>query len=102
MKRTLVELENIRRPWAMQIFPEATAISSLRKLEEEIEEIENDINHDVKDPIEYADAMMCLFDSAARHGISAAQIRDAFEEKLEINLNRKWKKNPNNTYSHVK
>jgi hypothetical protein len=43
---------------------------------------------------------MCLFDSAGRHGISVEQIFESFGEKSEINKERKWKKNPDNSYSH--
>jgi hypothetical protein len=99
---TLEELENERLQWSLKTFPEATAISSLRKLEEEIKEIESDINSGKKVPEEYADALMCLFDSAGRHGISVNEIICAFALKLIINKNREWIKNPDNTYSHVK
>ncbi len=80
------------------------AISSLRKLEEEIEEIEVDIVEGHRAPDEYADALMCLFDSAGRQQVPIypAEIFEAFEKKLKINKNRTWKKNPDNTYSHIK
>jgi hypothetical protein len=99
---TLEELENERLQWSLKTFPEATAISSLRKLEEEIKEIEADILEGKKVPEEYADALMCLFDSAGRHGISVHEIISAFAIKLIKNKNRKWVKNPDNTYSHIK
>ncbi len=98
----IIELERQRLEWSLSNFPEATAISSLRKLESEIEEIEVDIIEGHKNPIEYADALMCLFDSAGRNGISVEEIFKAFETKLEINKNRQWVKNPDNTYSHLK
>lgn len=98
----IVELEKERLKWSLETFTEATAISSLRKLESEIEEIETDINNGIKEPEEYADALMCLFDSAGRQGIGVEQIISAFAEKLEKNKKRVWKKNPDNSYSHVK
>lgn len=98
----LIELEKERLEWSLKTFTEATAISSLRKLEEEIEEIEKDINAGVKNAEEYADALMCLFDSAGRHGISPEEIVWAFASKLQKNKRREWIKNPDNTYSHVK
>jgi hypothetical protein len=98
----ILKLEEERMEWSFKTFPEATAISSLRKLEEEIKEIENNIIEGKKDTEEYADALMCLFDSAGRFGISPEEIFQAFQNKLETNKKRVWKKNPDNTYSHVK
>lgn len=98
----IIELEKERLEWSLKTFPEATPIASLRKLEEEIGEIEVSIVEKYKDPTEYADALMCLFDSAGRHGITVEEIFKAFKEKLAINKTRTWKKNPDNSYSHVK
>jgi hypothetical protein len=95
-------LEQDRLAWSLKTFTDATPISSLRKLEEEIKEIEADINNGVKNPEEYADALMCLFDSAGRHGITVGEITHAFYHKLKKNKSREWVKNPDNTYSHVK
>lgn len=104
MKKSIIELEKERLEWSLKTFPEADAISSLRKLEQEIEEIEVDIIEGYRAPDEYADALMCLFDSAGRQKvpITPEEIFNAFEKNLEINKNRIWKKNPDNTYSHVK
>lgn len=99
---SFIELENARLAWSKKVFCEATPVSSLRKCEKEIEEIEADIVNDHLNPVEYADAIMCLFDSAGRRGISAAEILDAYKAKFIINKNRTWKKNPDNSYSHVK
>jgi len=105
----LSELEKRRLEWSKKIFTEATAISSLRKLEDEIKEVEEMIvdypfghSKDEKLHEEYADCLMCLFDSAGRLGITPETIFKAFEKKLIINENRNWVKNKNNTYSHVK
>jgi hypothetical protein len=100
--KDLIQLEKERLEWSLKTFPEADAISSLRKLESEIEEIEVDIIEGHQNPTEYADALMCLFDSAGRHGITIEEIIKAFAVKLEINKARKWKKNPDNSYSHIK
>ena len=62
----IVKLEAERLEWSKKIFVKATAISSLDKLREEIDEIEADIIAGVRNPIEYADALMCLFDSGGR------------------------------------
>ncbi|MBN8825091.1 MULTISPECIES: dATP/dGTP pyrophosphohydrolase domain-containing protein [unclassified Spirosoma] len=102
MQDTLLTLEAERWQWAKQIFPEATAVSSLRKAESEILEIEKDLESGQPNPEEYADAMMCLFDSAQRAGITPEQIVEAYALKIIKNKSRTWSKNPDNSYSHVK
>lgn len=100
---SIIELEKKRMEWSREVFTEATAESALLKCEEEIREIRADIEaegHSV--PEEYADVIMCLFDSAGRHKINAEEIMEAYAMKIEKNINRKWKKNPDNTYSHIK
>lgn len=101
MEKTIFELESERLKWSIETFPDTTATSSLRKLESEIKEIEANIIMNKKDPVEYADALMCLFDSAGRQGISVYEIFEAFEEKLSKNKIRKWNKNSDNSYSHI-
>ncbi|KQS33990.1 hypothetical protein ASG33_08135 [Dyadobacter sp. Leaf189] len=98
----LADMETERLAWSLKTFADATPISSLRKLESEIAEIEKNIEGGIKDPEEYADAMMCLLDSAGRDGITVAEILSAFEIKLDKNKLRKWRKNPDDSYSHVK
>lgn len=99
--RTLIEIEHERHEWAVVTFPEATAFSSLLKAEGEIREIKSDIADGKKEPQEYADAIMCIFDSAARQGITPEMIEEAYAQKVAINKARRWIKNPDNTYSHV-
>lgn len=103
-KKTIFELEEERYAWSLATFPEATSIGSLMKLEEEIDEIKENISEDKRDVMEYADALMCLFDSARRQEdpITIQEIFDAFEQKLEINKKRTWAKNDNGSYSHIK
>ncbi len=99
----IIDLEKERFEWSLKTFPESTALSSLQHLKKEIKEIEQDIAARKIEPIEYADCLMCLFDSAGRQGISPEQIFTAFKEKLRINkYERTWVKNPDNTYSHTK
>lgn len=102
MANNLIELEEERLAWSLATFPDATAVSSLRKLESEIKEIESDIETGQRRPEEYADALMCLFNSAGRNGITVVEIIDAFSAKLEVNKARKWRRNPDNSYSHIK
>ncbi|MAB38932.1 MAG: hypothetical protein CL528_00450 [Aequorivita sp.] len=98
----LNKMENDRFRWSKRTFPDATPISSLRKLESEIKEIEADLNAGTPKPEEYADALMCLLDSAGRAGISLPTIIDAYHTKIQINKKRNWYKNPDNSYSHIK
>lgn len=99
---SLTELERDRLAWSLITFPEATKESSLYKLREEIKEILKDLKKGHANPIEYADALMCLLDSAGRAGLTMKDILAAFEHKLEINKKRTWRKNADNSYSHVK
>lgn len=106
-KEDLESMITVFTTWSTtQGFPNATQYSSLIKLEEEIEEIVWEIfpgsitPKDIAE--EYVDAIMCLLDSAKRGGISTEHLVKAFKKKLEINLNRTWKQNPDNTYSHIK
>ncbi len=106
-RKTIQQLEAERLEWSLKNFPEATQFSSLEKLKCEIYEVEQKLEnalHGMFDGLseEYADCLMCLFDSAGRVGIKPDEIFKAFALKLEINKKRKWKKNGNNTYSHVK
>jgi hypothetical protein len=102
MKKTIIELEKERLEWSLATFTEATAISSLHKLRGEVDEIQKDIEAGLRVPEEYADALMCLFDSAGRQGITPEEIIESFEHKLAINKARRWNKNPDNSYSHKK
>lgn len=86
-------------------FKKATWKSSLAKARGEIDEIEKAIDSTLGNQAileEYADAIMCLVDSANRCGYSADDIRVAFRDKLLKNMGRTWKKNDDDTYSHVK
>lgn len=102
MSKTLIELEKERLEWSLATFTEATPISSLRKLESEILEIETELKKGEPCAEEYADALMCLCDSFGRAGLSFEEVIDAFAVKLEKNKSRIWKKNPDNSYSHIK
>jgi maltooligosyltrehalose synthase len=102
MEIKFVDVELKRMDWSRKVFTEATSESSLIKAEGEIQEIRENHEKGIRDPEEYCDAIMCLFDSAAREGIPAREILETYAKKVEININRKWKKNPDNTYSHVK
>lgn len=91
--------------FALKSFPNATATSSLFKLQEEKLELSLCLQKEMYTTdlaFEYADCLMCIFDSANRAGISVSELIGAFYEKLEINKSRKWIENPDKTYSHEK
>jgi len=98
----IIKLEEKRLKWSKETFTEATPLGSLEKAKEEIQEIETDIKNNIKNPYEYADAIMCIFDVAGRFGITAKEVMIAYELKIDINTKRTWKKNKNGSYSHVK
>ena len=98
----ILELEKKRLEWSFKTFTEETPQGALIKAREEIKEIEDDIANGIKDPVEYADAIMCIFEAGGRFGISAEEILVAYEKKIDINIKRIWKKNPGGSYSHIK
>lgn len=112
--RSLEEMESERFEWSKSVFTHATALSSIEKLKEEIKEVQQLLSveelarktlTDVFETLiaeEYADCLMCLFDSAARAGITVKDINVAFETKLAKNKARGWVRNADNTYSHIK
>lgn len=103
--KSIIKLEKERMQWSFDTFKEATALSSLEKLSDEIEEVAHELQHGASGDqlvTEYADCLMCLFDSAGRAGVTPEQIFEAFKRKLAINKARSWEKNENNTYSHTK
>ena len=101
-------LENLFKEYtdfSLETFKEATALSSLIKLKEEIREIKECLFEDntyEELAKEYVDGIMCLVDSAARAGVTSKMLHQKFAEKLAINKSRKWIKNPDNTYSYIK
>lgn len=74
--------------WADSVFGDRTnntkGISA--HLKEEVEEL----HHNPKDRLEYADCFALLMDKARNEGISMNDILLALHEKLQINKNRKW------------
>jgi NTP pyrophosphatase (non-canonical NTP hydrolase) len=100
----LEELMQEHIEFTLATFPEATAISSTVKLNGEMYEVVSELGNPDKSNLaeEYVDCIMCLTDSAARSGLPPAELLEAFAKKLTKNKSRKWVKNPDNTYSHIK
>lgn len=90
-----------------ETFPMATPLGSLNKAMAEITETaielrrsEENIEHIT---MEYADVFLCLIDSFSRMSITAAEVLEAMNTKININKARKWKLNEDGqTYSHIK
>ena len=73
--------------------------------EREIKELRESIEN--QEPItviaeEAADVLGCFFDAMQREGISLADIKLAFDKKLEKNKKRTWIFNGDGSYRHVK
>lgn len=103
MSRPIDEIMFEFTSWSVPTFSNATSISSLTKLCHEIEEVHDAIVNDLPNKVEeYADCIMCIFDSAARELVTVEQINLALEAKLAKNKSRKWVRNSDNTYSHIK
>jgi phosphoribosyl-ATP pyrophosphohydrolase len=101
----LATLEHERMAWSWKTFPDGTARGALEKCREELMEVEVLLVHGSHDKdelaTEYADALMCLMDSAQRAGLSVDEILNAYAKKHEINKTRTWKSNGSGNYSHV-
>ena len=84
--------------WAAKQFPDQTSDNKLLHAIKEIHEIRE--NPD--DIYEYADAISLILDAARLHNITSYEILQAAWVKLNINMKRKWVKNPDGTYSGSK
>lgn len=105
MKTSFEDLFDEFLNWSIPIFDKATPASSLKKCIKEIDEIkkaftDEPINEaDIAE--EYADAILCLIDSAKRAGFDIETIRASISRKIKINKARNWKHNSDHTYSHI-
>lgn len=95
--------------WTNVNFPKSGTEASLIHLQEEIKELLEAINDPAKFEynegialMEYADCFICLLTAAGKSGFTIEQLFKAIQNKMEINYNRKWVLNADNTYSHVK
>lgn len=97
--------------WTKENFPKSGAKSSLIHLQEEIKEVLRELDMDEPHPrqdesvmtlMEYADCMICLLTAVGKSGMTIEQLLKAMMNKMQTNYKRKWKLNPDNTYSHIK
>lgn len=89
--------------WSVMQFAKADEFVSLNKAKKEIDELELELGcgDDRAALDEYADVFLCLFHSAKKKGFSVTQVLNAIHEKAEINYKREWRKNDDDTYSHI-
>lgn len=91
--------------WQERLFGDEVFEARIKKLKEEISEFKDSaIGAAPKSEtaIEFADCFFCLLSCATKAGLSFSDLRSAILEKFAINQARKWKKNPDGHYSHVK
>lgn len=90
--------------WQSETFGEATAMSRISHLAEELEELVADLKENKPSKrLEFADCFFLLFGAAASDGMNYEDICNAIEEKFEINKNRKWgTPDENGVVKHIK
>jgi len=90
--------------WQNQTFGQATPLSKIAHLREELDELVSDIKTNAPDRrLEFADCFFLLFGSAAADGMTYEDICNAIQEKFEINKARNWgKPDKNGVVKHIK
>ncbi|MEI6507266.1 MAG: dATP/dGTP pyrophosphohydrolase domain-containing protein [Bacteroidota bacterium] len=90
--------------WQNQTFGQATPLSKIAHLSEELDELVSDIKTNAPDRrLEFADCFFLLFGSAAADGMTYEDICNAIQEKFEINKARNWgKPDKNGVVKHIK
>lgn len=89
--------------WQRETFPNATALSKVEHLKEEIEELKIDIAIDgLGKTMEFADCFLLLYGAASASGMSYEDICRAIDEKMSINRKRTWgKPDANGVVKHL-
>lgn len=90
--------------WQSETFPDATDLSKLHHLKDEVDELIEDVEcNNLARRLEFADCILLIFGSASANGMSYEDICNAVDEKMEINKARKWgKPDKNGVVNHVK
>jgi NTP pyrophosphatase (non-canonical NTP hydrolase) len=90
--------------WQNNTFMQATALSKIAHLRQEIEELADDIkNNNPNQNLEFADCFILLFGAANSAGMSYQKIIESINQKMEINYHRQWgKPNEDGVVNHVK
>lgn len=90
--------------WQNETFGQATALSKLSHLNQEIIELNTEIIGNTEHKkMEFADCFILLFGCAASDGMTYEDICKAIDDKMEINKKRTWgKPNENGVVNHIK
>lgn len=93
--------------WQDKTFPNSTALSKVEHLKQECEELYLEIvgfhkaNH--KAGFELADCLILLYGVAAKLGLSYDDINNVIDDKMKINMERKWgEPDANGVVNHIK
>lgn len=87
MKRSLDDLTIEMENWIGSVLPERSPFDTAIKLVEESSELLHALHHRGDVATELADCLVLLLDIALLEDVD---LQSAFEEKMEINRNRKW------------
>jgi NTP pyrophosphatase (non-canonical NTP hydrolase) len=91
--------------WQDETFPDATAFSKVKHLEQEVQELLHDLTFQRKTNVksELADCILLIYGAAAKMGMTYDDISDVLDDKMTINRNRTWgKPDANGVVNHVK
>jgi len=90
--------------WQTKTFGQATALSKIVHLKQEVQELEADIRSgNIERRLEYADCFILLFGAASSDGMSYQDITACINEKMRINENRVWGlPDENGVVNHIK
>lgn len=83
--------------WLGQAFPGATAQEHITKLITEAKELHDN----PRDIMEYADCIIAILGAAYKEKFTYHDLVMAVDDKLRININRRWIKQPDGTYQHT-
>jgi len=81
-----------------KILCDSNVFNYLNKLKAEIKEVEED----TKQIEEYADCLIALFGASNSAGITYDELKNIALNKMVINKNRTWEKQPDGTFQHIK
>lgn len=89
--------------WQKETFGNATALSKVEHLKEEVEELSIDLAIDgTGKRLEFADCFILLFGAAASDGMTYEDVCNSIDEKMAINRLRKWgKPDENGVVKHI-
>lgn len=90
--------------WQKKTFGNATAVSKMNHLREEVIELHEAIDCGHPDRrLEFADCFILLFGAAAADGMTYEDIVECIEDKMIINHRRKWgEPKENGVVNHVR